>query len=93
MGFTFYHLGVLPGVPSGKMRIDYDGLTVRQFILRLADNYQSDFSYELKQLESKEDGELRMVTIDGVNIDTLDGLDTVITENCTLVMSSIIAGG
>lgn len=92
MGFSFYQLGVLPGVPN-RLEVDRDGMTVREFICQMGKEYRTDVSRALQQLASCDDGELRMVTINGVNIDKLDGLDTIIPADCELAMFHVIAGG
>lgn len=92
MGFGFYQLGVLQNVPN-RLNIDQDGMTVREFIRLMGEEYQTDLSHAFHQLETCEDGELRMVTINGVNIDKMNGLDTIIPPDCELAMFHVIAGG
>ncbi|MFZ3070429.1 MAG: hypothetical protein WA110_04825 [Anaerolineaceae bacterium] len=92
MGFLFYQVGVLPGIPT-KLRIEQSGMTIRELIVQLANIYQVDLRYELYKLECKDDGELRMVTIDGVNVDKMQGLETEIPAESVVVMAHVIAGG
>ena len=91
MAFMFYQFSLVKDIPS-VIKIEKDGLTVRQLLDYLEETYHST----LKELVVTEDGEPKddvIVSVNGTPVRYLNGLETVIQKDNEVTFSMLLAGG
>jgi hypothetical protein len=91
MGFTFYQLEMLPGLPS-KMTIGQHDITVGQLLNGFAEKYGEQVLKNV--IRDGKIGDEVMIALDGTIIRAWENpLDKVIPEGSELLLSMILAGG
>jgi len=91
LGFFFYNMGVLDGIPS-KMRIERDNITVRQFILHLSETGKPDAANIILDNEGRVKPGFLLI-LNGKNISDHQGLDTIIPGEGQLLLTIELYGG
>ncbi|MCR4442556.1 MAG: hypothetical protein QHH10_10135 [Peptococcaceae bacterium] len=91
MGFFFYNMGVLDGIPS-KMRIETDNITVRQFIRHLSATGKPNAADIILDNASRVKPGFLLI-LNGTNIFDRQGLDTIIPSEGQLLLTVELYGG